>query len=141
MAGSGHETNAVKATATANVKSTEGKAQLNFNKHNFIDRSKDSVLVIYDRYDRSGAGIIHKVYYPSTDNTVSISGIPEGKYYVTIQFLGLHRERFEKVMKIKSNKCESISIKLNDYDEYQKDNVVIPSETTDFSHLKITSMK
>src|SRR5690348_3623384 len=94
MAGSGHETNAVKATTAANIKSTEGKATLNFHKHNFIDRSKDSVLVIYDRYDRSGAGVVHKVFYPSNDNTVSINGIPEGKYFVTIQFLGLHRERF-----------------------------------------------
>jgi hypothetical protein len=127
--------------AVTNVKSTTGTTQFNFHNHNSNYSSKDSFLIIYDRYDRSGAGIIHKIFYPSVDHTISVAGIPPGKYFITIQGLGIHRKRFEKVIRIKSRKSENVAIKLEDCDEFTKDNVVIPAEYTDFANLKIMAMK
>ena len=139
----GHENAAVNTTSTlvTAAKAREGSVQFRFRTRNINQVNKDSVLVIYDRFDRSGAGIIHKVYYPSTDHTISINGIPAGKYFVTIQWLGMHRDRIEKVMTIKSNKCETFSVKMQDCDEYSKENVFIPEEHTDFSKLKVITMK
>ncbi|HTQ64336.1 MAG TPA: hypothetical protein VMI12_06035 [Puia sp.] len=139
----GHENNAVNTanTLVSSAKAKEGSAQFRFRTKSFNQANKDSVLVIYDRFDRSGAGIIHKIYYPSSDHTISINGIPAGKYFVTIQCLGMHRDHIEKVMTIKSNKCETISVRMQDSDEYSKENVVIPVEYTDFSRLKVVSMK
>jgi hypothetical protein len=123
------------------AKSNEGATQLTFNKSNFNNSSRDSVLIIYDRCDRSGAGIIRKVFHPSIDHSIYIESIPAGKYFVTIQCLGIHHERIEKIIKVRSKKCESLSVKLGDCDEFTKDNVVIPTEHTDFSKLKVITMK
>ena len=43
----------------------------------------DSVLVIFDRYDLTGAGVVKKIYYP-VNNVVSIQDVPEGKYYINV---------------------------------------------------------
>ena len=139
----GHENSTVNTanTLVSAAKVKEGSAQFRFHTNSFNQANKDSVLVIYDRFDRSGAGIIHKVYYPSSDHTISINGIPAGKYFVTIQCLGMHRDRIEKVMTIKSNKCETLSVKVQDSDEYSKETVVIPVEHMDFSKLKVITMK
>jgi hypothetical protein len=122
-------------------KTKEGSAQLTFENPCIRSLKKNPVLVIYDRYDRSGAGVIYKVYYPAKDHTISIDAIPTGKYFVTIECLGTHHLRFETVVKIKSGKCASIPISMENSDEFSKNNVIIPSERTDFSNLKITSMK
>ena len=47
----------------------------------------DSVLVIFDRYDLTGAGVVKKIYYP-VNNVVSIEEVPEGKYYINVLCLG-----------------------------------------------------
>jgi hypothetical protein len=120
---------------------SDGTAQLNFRNHGYNSLGKDSVLVICDRYDRSGAGIVFKVFHLTGENSISISDIPAGKYYLTIQCLGVHRDRIEKVVKIKSKKVETISIKLQDCDAFSKDEVVIPAERPDFANLKIMHMK
>ncbi len=128
-------------TNSNSKKAKEGTAQLSFHKHDFGQCNKDSVLVICDRFDRSGAGVVFKVFYPSDNQNISVTGIPEGKYFITIQCLGRHHDKFEKIIKIKSGKCENIAIKLSDCDEYSKEKVVIPGDHFDFSKLSIISMK
>jgi len=127
--------------AVENTKSTAGATKVKFQNQNFHQTGIDSFLVIYDKYDRSGAGIVNKVFYPAVDHTISIDGIPPGKYFITIQRLGAHREKFEKVIRIKSRKCESVDIKLETRDEFVKERVMIPAETIDFAKLKVTEMK
>jgi hypothetical protein len=122
-------------------KAKEGSAQLTFDNPCIRAIKKNPVLVIYDRFDRSGAGVIYKVFYPAKDHTISIDGIPTGKYFVTIECLGARHARYETVVKIKSGKCVMIPISGENSDEFSKDNVVIPSEHMDFANLKITSMK
>src|SRR4051812_43840959 len=57
----------------------------------------DSVLVIFDRFDRTGAGIVKRIYYP-TNNQFTISNVPEGKYYISIYCLGFYRDTFNDLM-------------------------------------------
>jgi hypothetical protein len=124
-----------------NSPATEGSAQLFLYNHHNAHNAKDSVYITYDRYDRSGAGIIHEVFYPKKNHTISIEKIPPGKYFVTIQFLGSHHDRFEKVIKIRSNETKTIDLELQDRDEFSKANVKIPADRIDFSRLGIVSMK
>jgi hypothetical protein len=124
-----------------NMAPSNGVTELNFQNRCFRLHGKDSVLIICDRYDRSGAGVVFKVFYPTDDHTIAIAGIPPGKYYFTIQCLGLHRDKVEKVVRIRSRKRESISIKLRDCDEFSKDHVIIPAEHPDFARLKVMNMK
>ena len=122
-------------------KTKQGSAQLTFENPCIRSIKKNPVLVIYDRYDRRGAGVIYKVYFPAKDHSISIDGIPTGKYFVTIECMGSQHTRFETVVKIKSGKCATIPISMENSDEFSKNNVIIPIEHTDFSKLKITSMK
>ncbi|MFI5152540.1 MAG: hypothetical protein ACHQET_04355 [Chitinophagales bacterium] len=115
--------------------------QLSFDSRSFYFCKKDSILVIYDRYDRSGAGVIKKVFYPKKDYTISIDNIPAGKYFVTIQCLGVHRDKIEKIQRVKPGKSDTMTIKLKDCEEYSKDNIHIPKERFDFSKLLVTTLK
>ena len=54
----------------------------------------DSVLVIFDRYDLSGAGIVKKVYYP-VNNMISIEEVPEGRYYIDVFCMGTKKYYFK----------------------------------------------
>ena len=116
-----------------------GATEISFRDFNFNRKHKDSFLVIYDRYDRSGAGIVKKVFYPGSDQTILVADIPAGKYFITVQRLGIHHQKFERVLKIKSLRRESVVIKLEDWDECTKEQVKLPKENTDFSKLTIFS--
>jgi hypothetical protein len=131
-AGKGHNTDTM---------AKDGQTEFNFFENHFTIKKKDSVLVIYDRYDLSGAGIIKKVYYPGSKQTILISNIPSGKYLVVIQCLGMHHDRFEKLIKVKSGKTSYVSVKLSPYDEFTCGKVAFPNDTVDFSKLSIVTMK
>jgi hypothetical protein len=98
---------------------------------------KDSVLIIFDRYDRTGAGVIYKVFAQNDDNSITIPEVPAGKYYVTIQFLGVHRDRLEKLVRIKANKHGKMVLALEATEAFSPNNVVIPDYRPNFSDLAI----
>jgi hypothetical protein len=118
-----------------------GSVQFKFNNLAPADAHKDSVLIIFDRCNRTGAGVIYKVFFVDDNGNINIEGVPEGKYFVTIQGLGIHRDRIEKVLTVKSQKNSDMSIKMEDSEEFSKDNVVIPSSKTDLASLSIVNMK
>jgi hypothetical protein len=101
----------------------------------------DSVLVIFDRFDRTGAGVIFQVYAADDQNGINISEIPAGKYFVTIQCMGLHHDRMEKTITIKKQKNEKVHIDLEASEVFSKDNVKIPVDHTNFSDLSILKSK
>ena len=123
-----------------NSPALEGSSQLFLYNHR-NGHYKDSVYITYDRWDRSGAGVIRKVFYPKKNHTVSIDKIPPGKYFVTIQFLGSHHDRFQKIVRIRSNEVKTIDLELQDHDEFSKSNVKIPADHIDFSRLAVLTMK
>jgi hypothetical protein len=102
-----------------------------------LSRRKDSVLVIFDRYDRTGAGIVMKVFKADLDNGITIPEVPTGKYFVTIQCLGLHRDRMEKKVVVKCKKNQKVNLALEDSQEFSKDKVVIPPYRFDYAHMTV----
>jgi hypothetical protein len=102
-----------------------------------LSRRKDSVLVIFDRYDRTGAGIVIKVFKADLDNGITVPEVPAGKYFVTVQCLGLHRDRMEKKVVVKCNKNHTVNLALEDSEEFSKDKVVIPAYRFDITHMTV----
>ncbi len=97
----------------------------------------DSVLIVFDRFDRTGAGVIYQIYNADQKDGIDIHSIPAGKYFVTIQCLGLHHDRVQKTIKVKKNKEEKISIALSDVEVFSKDRVIIPPYHYDLAKLSI----
>jgi hypothetical protein len=117
-----------------------GAVRFQFSNINAQDHT-DSVLVIFDRFDHTGAGVIYQVYAADQQNGIDISAIPAGKYYVTIQCMGLHHDRLEKTITIKKQKNEKVNIALETSELFTKDNVVIPVTHTKLTDLSILSNK
>src|SRR6187402_1081658 len=92
---------AEKSPRAKSVKITAlGRVAMKFSNLAPADEHKDSVLIIFDRYNHSGAGVVYQVYSADKDQQIVIEGVPVGKYYVTIQGLGIHRDRQEKVIRV-----------------------------------------
>ena len=126
-------------TKAAAVK--EGSVQFKFNNLTPGDAHKDSVLIIFDRCDRTGAGVIYKVFTADEKGNIMLEGVPAGKYFVTIKGLGLHRDRTEIVVNVKTDKQQQMNINMEDSEEFTKDSVIIPSSKTDLASLSIVNMK
>jgi len=119
----------------------QGSVQFKFNNLAPADAHKDSVLIIFDRCNRTGAGVVYKVFSADNDRNITIEGVPAGKYYVTIQGLGIHRDRTETVVTVKAQKNHQLSVSLEDSEEFSKEGVIIPSSRTDLASLSIVNMK
>jgi hypothetical protein len=117
-----------------------GAVRFQFSNINAQDH-KDSVLVIFDKFDHTGAGVIYQVFAADNENGVNISQVPAGKYYVTIQCLGLHHDRIEKKVTIKKQKNEKVNFELEASEVFSKDNVKIPVYHTNLSELSILKSK
>lgn len=101
----------------------------------------DSVLIIFDKYNRTGAGVVYQVFATDSTNGVTIPAIPAGKYYVTIQCKGLHRDRVEKLVTIKAEKHGKVRIELEASEAFSKNDVVIPAYHPGFSDMAILKSK
>jgi|SRR5450432_2299012 len=101
----------------------------------------DSVFIIFDRYDLRGAGVVKKVFYPDTENQISI-GLPKGKYFVNIYCLGLYnKEGFDRIVSAKPNKKHKIFLRLQASALYKQGLPGIPLEHFDPSHLAIMEQR
>lgn len=117
-----------------------GAVRFQFSNINVQDH-KDSVLVIFDKFDHTGAGVIFQVFAADNENGINISQVPAGKYYVTIQCMGLHHDRIEKTITIKKQKNEKVNFELEASEVFSKDNVKIPVYHTSLSELSILKSK
>jgi hypothetical protein len=99
----------------------------------------DSVLVIFDRYDHTGAGIVKRIYYP-TNNQFTIPAVPEGRYYISIYCLGLYRDYFNDLTFINKRHRNNLRYKLKQSEEFVP-GTFMPDVEIDFSNLVITNMK
>jgi hypothetical protein len=119
----------------------QGSVQMKFSNLAPASEHKDSVLIIFDRYNHTGAGVIYQVYSADQDQNIVIEGVPVGKYYVTIQGLGIHRDRQEMVVKVSEGKSGKLTISLKDSEEFVKEKVVIPAFTPNFEELAVLKSK
>jgi len=99
----------------------------------------DSVLVIFDRFDRTGAGIVKHVYHP-TDNQFTVFKVPEGKYYISIYCMGFYRDTFNDLMFISKRHSNNLRYKLKRNDEFMP-GTYLPDMEVDFTNLAITNIK
>jgi len=100
----------------------------------------DSIYLVFDKFDHSGAGIVKQKFYP-TDNTIRLT-IPKGKYYVNIVCLGLFiGENFDRIINAKENKENIVSIKLREPALFTPGLAYIPEEKIDLSNLMVTRYK
>lgn len=120
---------------------TQGCVQFKFNNAIPGVPENDSVLIIFDKYDHSGAGVVYQVFYEDQDHNITLPEIAAGKYYVTIQCLGTHHDRMEKIVTIKSHKSEKVKINLQDSEVFFKDKVVIPEYKPNFADLAVLKSK
>jgi len=103
--------------------------------------ASDSVLIIFDRYDRTGAGVVYQVFATDSSDGITIPAVPAGKYYVTIQCKGVSHDLIEKLVTIKARKNEKVRIELQAAEVFSKDGVVIPAFKPSFSDLAILRSK
>ena len=101
----------------------------------------DSVLVILDKFDHSGAGVVRKKFYPGVDHSFTITGVPEGKYYATIKCLGMHHDYLEKTIRVIKQKDNMLKVKLQDCEEFANESVVIPGEKISLAKLSVVKSK
>lgn len=99
----------------------------------------DSVLVIFDRFDHTGAGIVKNIYYP-TNNQFTIPKVPEGKYYITIFCLGFYNDTFTDLMYISKRHSNNLKYKLRRTEQFIP-GTFLPDMTIDFTRLAITNTK
>jgi hypothetical protein len=96
----------------------------------------DSVLVIFDRYDHSGAGIIRKVYYP-INNEIVISKVPPARYYIEVSCLGTHREQFNELTYVNNRRSNVFTYRINKTGTFTPGLAVIPIEPVNLNKLEI----
>lgn len=96
----------------------------------------DSVLVVFDRYDHSGAGIIKKVFYP-TNNQIVIVKVPPARYYIEISCLNNHREKFTELTYVNYRHPNVFTYRVRKSDTFTPGLAIIPVEPVDFSKLTI----
>jgi hypothetical protein len=141
VAAPGPEPKAAKAAAESKAVANAGAVRFQFSNIVAGMEEKDSVLIIFDRYDHTGAGVVYQAYAADSDHGITLPSVPAGKYYVTIQCFGLHHDRMEKVVTIKSQKSEKVRIELQPSEEFSKDKVVIPAYRPDFSDMAVARSK
>lgn len=99
--------------------------------------SVDSIYLVFDRCDHSGAGVVKQIFYP-VSNKVTVT-VPKGKYYVSIVCLGMYnRESFDRKINAKANKENKVLLKLSEPPLFVPGFAYIPEEKIDFSNLLVT---
>lgn len=101
---------------------------------------KDSVLVIFDRYDLAGAGIIKKVYHP-VNNEIIIPAVPPARYYIEIACLGVNQERFTELTYVNRRHNNVFTYKVKKSGTFTPGLAAIPVEPVDPGKLKILREK
>lgn len=108
-------------------------------KHFARNAPVDSVLIFFDRYDHSGAGIIKQVYYLSNDQVV-IPQVPEGRYYIGIVCLGAHLQYFSEVTFVNRRRSNKLKFRLNRSESFTA-GTFVPDIYFDMAKLYITNNK
>ncbi|HYJ38176.1 MAG TPA: hypothetical protein VEV87_06145 [Chitinophagaceae bacterium] len=97
----------------------------------------DSVYLIFDRWDLTGAGLVKKIYYPEK-NTIKLEKLPKGRYYIEVICLGTYPGRFNKEIMAHPRASSRFSFRLKRQEYYSVGNAFIPPQKVDFSKLTVT---
>jgi hypothetical protein len=97
----------------------------------------DSVYLVFDRWDLTGAGLVKKIYYPEK-NTIKLEKLPKGRYYIEVICLGNYPGHFNKEIMAHPRASSRFSFKLKRQEYYLVGTAYIPSQRIDFSNLSVT---
>lgn len=100
----------------------------------------DSVYIIFDRYDLTGAGVIKSVFYPA-DNRIVIEKVPRGKYFVDIYSIGVDRQIVTRIRRIGKKRSNTLEVPFKTYETYIPGTAIIPPSNIDPDNLLVTQMK
>jgi hypothetical protein len=110
---------------------------ITFNNQSNQDKPLDSVLVIFDKCDLSGAGIVRQVFYP-VGNRIAVV-IPKGRYFVDVYCLqGPQKEHFGTILHTRGKRNNKLLFKLRETAFFTPGMVSFPEERIDFANLSIT---
>jgi hypothetical protein len=123
------------------VKLSQGQIRLAFLHHTGRLIHHDSVLVIFDRSDRSGAGIIYGAFELDSNHSVLITRVPVGRYFVMVQCLGMHHDYWETTTWVHPRKCGTLKISLEACEEFRPGHAYIPVFRPNMEKLTITTMR
>jgi hypothetical protein len=128
----------VKAQKKSNTDSVRVTLRFNNNVNNNLNL--DSVYVILDRWDLSGAGMIKKMYHPK-DNVIVLDKIPRGKYYIDVFCLGIYQQTFSEVSWVynKRKNRNTFHFRLKESEYYSDSTVRIPPERIDLMKLTVVN--
>jgi hypothetical protein len=107
---------------------------------NFSNNNKaiDSIYLIVDRYDLTGAGVIKRVCHP-VNNEIELT-VPKGRYFINIICLGLYKDKhFDAIVNAKSSKRNELLLKVEPTSFFIPGLVSFPEEKIDFGNLSVTS--
>jgi len=108
-----------------------------FNDNSSQNWPVDSVFIIFDRCDLSGAGVVKQVFYPVNNRIDMI--IPKGDYYVDIYCIrGRLKEHFGTILKARPNKNNKLFFKLSESSMFTPGMVRLPEEKFDMANLSVT---
>jgi hypothetical protein len=96
----------------------------------------DSVLIIFDRYDHAGAGIVKKVYQP-VNGAIIVPKVPAGRYYIDIFCLGIHQEVFSELTFVNNRHSNTFTYRVKKTGSSLPGLAAIPFEKIDVSKLHI----
>src|SRR6476620_4968932 len=96
----------------------------------------DSVYLIFDRWDLTGAGLVKKIYRPEK-NTIKLEKIPKGRYYVEVFCLGTYPGHFNKEIMAHPKASSRITFKLKKQEYYIVGTAYIYTQKIDFSKITI----
>jgi len=127
------EANAQKKNNTDSVRVT-----LRFNNNVNNNLPLDSVYVILDRWDLSGAGMIKKMYQPK-DNVIVLDNVPRGKYYIDVFCLGIYQQTFSEVSWVynKRKNRNTFNFRMKESEVYSDSTVRIPPQRIDWMKLTV----
>ena len=127
------EANAQRKNNTDSVSVT-----LRFNNNVNKNLPLDSVYVILDRWDLSGAGMIKKMYQPK-DNVIVLDKVPRGKYYIDVFCLGIYQQTFSEVSWVYNNRKNrnTFNFRMKESEVYSDSTVRIPPQRIDWMKLTV----
>jgi hypothetical protein len=92
----------------------------------------DSALIVLDKYDLTGAGVVMKVVTVDSSNHLKLQEVPPGKYFAVIYTYGLCKQNIPVVITVrkirKKRKANSIDVRLAPTDIYVAGKAEIPPE-------------
>lgn len=122
------------ASAKDDTAAKANNAKYSFHMINAGQIHVDSALIVLDKFDRTGAGVVIQRVIPDENNRLTLTDVPAGKYYAGIYTYGLQREYFSIVIEVekprrkKRRDRNKVVIRISDTDRYIPGMAVIPPE-------------